>query len=102
MDREASCPVCGRAISKRGGFVLVYGWRRHVHCSTACLEDNVRARRVWRRVAWRRFSAALSIAAVVAGATGALWRRFHAPRSQTIAVEWPELPDPEPLPKPVL
>lgn len=98
----AACPICFEMLAEGERFVLVGRGRELVHCSEACLVENVRRRRRARAASIRRWSLWAGAAAAVLIAAPQLWHRIRVPRAQTIVYDAPPFHPPPPArPEPI-
>jgi hypothetical protein len=87
MSRASICFACGTPLDDEPRFLLVRGGGHQEHCSDACLNDTLLARRKASAARERRWFLALAalVALVVAGNT--LVRRHLAPPPQSISLD---------------
>jgi murein DD-endopeptidase MepM/ murein hydrolase activator NlpD len=103
VKRGSGCAFCGRPVRASADFVLVLGRRHDAHCSAACLEQNVHARRRARAEARRRWLLSVGGLALLLAGPGMAWLRFRTPPGHSISLEWPEKPPADvPPPAPIV
>jgi hypothetical protein len=97
------CFFCGGAVAEKNRLVLVRGKIQEAHCSDACLEENLRKRRIARATARRRVLLGTLVTVVLAAGSFTMWHRYRAPPKEAIG-SWapdplpPDAPPPGPPP----
>jgi hypothetical protein len=86
VSRAQVCFVCGNDFDDRDRWVLTRGRVLEEHCSEACLQENIHARRVARAAAQTRWLLRVWLLVLVAAGGSALWHRFRMPQPESISV----------------